>query len=565
MNASIIVEKLNGHDKEGKIGKIFKKVGDSISIGDVMFTIESGKGALSVKSSWEGTILELSISEGDIVAKGQVVGNVDVKQTGTQNAKKGYSFGLAKPQDKTLEIDVLIIGGGPGGYVAAIKGAQEGLRVALVEEDRLGGTCLNYGCIPTKAMASSVSILENIKSSMTHGISVGAINLDFGQLMARKEDVVNQLVGGIEHLMEAHAIEYINGTAFVDEMGNISVHTKRTRYQFKYRDLILALGSKPSSLPIPGSDLPDILTSEELLNLKEIPKSLTIIGGGVIGMEFAFIYRALGSEVNVVEFLPQILNILDEDVAEVIRNSAQEKGIKVFENAKAMAIKNTLDGSKLLEVEINGEMTSICSQSIAMAVGRKANLKSLALDKLGIELNERGNGIAVDGFMRTNIDRVYAIGDVTNIIQLAHVASHQGMVAIDHILGKDHEMDYRFVPSAIFTSPEIGNIGMTEKEAKKQNLDILTGSFPFMANGKALTMGEPDGFVKIIADANSRIIIGGAIVGIHATDLMSVLTNLIVSKTSIDDASNVIYAHPTTSESIHEAILMLDNRGIHFA
>ena len=353
MNASIVIEKLNGHDKEGKIGKVFNKVGDLISIGDVMFTIESGKGALSVKSSWEGTILELSISEGDIVSKSQVVGTVDVKQTGTSNAKKGYSFGLAKPQDKSLEIDVLIIGGGPGGYVAAIRGAQEGLRVALVEEDRLGGTCLNYGCIPTKAMASSVSILENIKTSMTHGISIGAINLDFGQMMARKENVVNQLVGGIEHLMEAHAIETINGTAFVDEQGKIFVHTKSTHYQFKYKDLILALGSKPSSLPIPGSDLQDILTSEELLNMKEIPKSLTIIGGGVIGMEFAFIYRALGSEVNVVEFLPQILNILDEDVADVIRSSAQEKGIKVFENAKAMSIKNTLDGSKLLEVEIN--------------------------------------------------------------------------------------------------------------------------------------------------------------------------------------------------------------------
>ena len=562
---SVVIEKLNGHDKEGKIGKIYKKVGDSISIGDVMFTIESGKGALNVNSSWDGTILELSISEGDLVAKGQVVGSVDAAQTGTSNAKKGYSFGLAKPEDKTLEVDVLIIGGGPGGYVAAIRGAQAGLRVALVEEDRLGGTCLNYGCIPTKAMASSVSVLEGIKTSMTHGISVGDVNVDFGQLMTRKEDVVNQLVGGIEHLIEEHAIEYINGKAVIDEQGKIIVHTKRTHYQFKYKDLILATGSKPAFLPIPGSDFPDILTSEELLSMKEIPKSLTIIGGGVIGMEFAFIYRALGAEVNVVEFLPQILNMLDEDVVDVIRNSAEEKGIKIFENAKATGIKNTLDGSKLLEVEIDGEVTSICSQKIAMAVGRKANLKSMDLEKLGIELNERGNGIAVDGFMKTNIDHVYAIGDVTNIIQLAHVASHQGMVAIDHILGKCHEMDYRFVPSAIFTSPEIGSVGMTEKEAEKHNLKIITGNFPFMANGKALTMGEPDGFVKIIADANSRVIIGGTIVGIHATDLMSVLTNLIVSQTSIDEAEKVIYAHPTTSESIHEAILMLDNRAIHFA
>lgn len=579
MKESIVIEKLNGHDKEGKIGKILKKPGDQVLVGDLMFTIESGKGAINVKSSWEGTILELKINEGETVKKGQTVGSVDStgtgsgqgsaastgKQAGGQPASKGYSFGLAKPESVTLDVDVLIIGGGPGGYVAAIRGAQEGLRVALIEEDRLGGTCLNYGCIPTKAMANSVSVLNNIKLSENHGISVGEVRLDFGKLMSRKEDVVNQLVDGIEHLMEAHGIEYINGRAFVDEQGGIRVHTKRTHYQFKYKNLILALGSKPASLPIPGSQLPDILTSEDLLSMNEIPKSITIIGGGVIGMEFAFIYRALGAEVNVVEFLPQILNILDEDVAEVIKTSAEEKGIKIFENAKALGIQNTLDGSKLLEVEINGEPTSICSQKVAMAVGRRANLESMDLEKLGVQLNERNNGIVVNNFMQTNVAQIYAIGDVTNKIQLAHVASHQGMVAIDHILGHSHEMDYQFVPSAIFTNPEIGNVGMSEKEAQKQGLEILVGKFPFVANGKALTMDEPEGFVKIIADGHSKIILGGAVVGIHATDLMSVLTNLIVSKTHMDEAAKVIYAHPTTSESIHEAILMLDNRGIHFA
>lgn len=565
MKASVVIEKLNGHDKEGKIGKIFKKVGDQLLIGDVMFTIESGKGALNVKSSWEGLILELNIDEGDLVKKGQLVGYVESKQTAEPSAKKSYSFGLSKPEDKTLEVDVLIIGGGPGGYVAAIRGAQEGLKVAIIEEDRLGGTCLNYGCIPTKAMSSSIKALETVRTAMIHGIKVDTVRLDFDQLMARKEDVVNQLVGGIEHLMGAHGIEYINGKAIIDDDSKIIVQTKRTHYKFKYDNLILALGSKPATLPITGYDLPDILTSEDLLSMKEIPKSLTIIGGGVIGMEFAFIYRTLGSEVNVVEYLPQILNLVDEDVAEVIRTSAEDKGIKIFENAKAISIKNTLDGSKLLEVEIDGQRTSLCSQQVAMAVGRKANLDSIALDKLGIELNEKGNGIAVDGFMKTNKDHIYAIGDVTNIIQLAHVASHQGMVAIDHILGNRHEMDYRYVPSAIFTSPEIGNIGMTEKEALKNEIEIITGKFPFMANGKALTMGEPDGFVKIIANANTRTVIGASIVGVHATDLMSAVTNLVVSQTTIDEASKVIYAHPTTSESIHEAILMLDNRGIHFA
>lgn len=565
MITSILIEKLNGHDKEGKIGKLYCKVGSPISIGDVLFTIESSKGALSVKSLWDGTILELSICEGDMVTKGQIVGNVDVKQAEATDIKKGYNFGLAKPMNKTVEVDVLIVGGGPGGYVAAIKGAMEGLSVALIEEDRLGGTCLNYGCIPTKALTSSVSLLEKIKSSELHGIDVGAITLNLDQMMARKNEIVHQLVGGIEHLLNVHAIEYINGTAKLNEQGQITVQTKQANYNFNYKNLILALGSKPSFLPIPGAELEDILTSQDLLDMKEIPKSLTIIGGGVIGMEFAFIFRALGSEVNVVEFLPQILNTLDSDIAETIRDSATEKGIKVFESTKAIGIKNTLDGSKLLEVEINGVMMSICSQSIVMAVGRKANLKSLALDKLGVNLNERNNGINVDGYMRTNVEHIYAIGDVTNKLYLAHVASHQGMVAIDHILGKDHEMDYRFIPSVIFTSPEVGCVGMNEKEAKNQNIEIISGKFPFVANGKAITMGEPEGFVKVIADANTRVIIGGSIVGVHASNLISVLTNLIVSETKIDDAAKVVYAHPTTSESIHEAILMLDKRAIHFA
>jgi len=567
MPVSIVIDKLNGHDKEGKIGKINKKVGDHLSIGEILFTIESGKGALNYKSTWEGKLLELTISEGDIVSKGQSVGRVEASLEGNAVAseKKTYNFGLAKPEEKMLDVDVLIIGGGPGGYVAAIRGAQSGLRVALVEEDRLGGTCLNYGCIPTKAMASSVSALETVRNAEAHGIFTGAISLDFERLMARKESVVDQLVGGIAHLMEANGVEYVDGRAVIDELGKIKVQTKRAHYQFKYKNLILALGSKPSILTIPGSERSDILTSEDLLSMKKVPKSLTIIGGGVIGMEFAFIYKALGADVNVVEFLPQVLNILDEDVAQVIRDSAHEKGIRIFENAKALSIKETLDGSKLLEVEIGGEVMSICSQEIAMAVGRKANLTGIALEKLGVSLNERNNGIAVDGFMRTNVENIYAIGDVTNKIQLAHVASHQGMVAIDHILGKGHEMDYRFVPSAIFTSPEIGNVGITEKEANQQQLDILIGKFPFMANGKALTMGEPDGFVKIIAKADTRVIVGAAIVGIHATDLMAVLANMIANETSIDDAAQIIYAHPTTSESIHEAILMLDNRGIHFA
>lgn len=566
MNKDIIIEKLNGHDKEAIVGKLNKKSGDNISAGEVIMTVESSKGTFPIKSEFTGKILNLTISEGDTVKKGEKIGEMDADSSSSSNEKKqGYTFGIAKPIDKSVDVDLLVIGGGPGGYVAAIRGAQNGLKVALIEEDRLGGTCLNYGCIPTKAMISSVNIIESIKSSNSHGITVNDFDINLEKMVERKDSVVDQLVGGIEHLMNSNSIEYINGRAKVNEDKTIVVNTKKYNYKFTYKNLILALGSKVSTLPIEGADDKDILTNEELLNLKEIPKSLTIIGGGVIGMEFAFIYNSLGTKVNVIEYTPQILGLLDSDVADVIKDSAKEKGINIYENAKAVAIKNTLDGLKLLEVEIEGKIHHISSEKLAMATGRKANLESLDLNALDVKLNEKGNGILVDEFMKTSAENIYAVGDVTNIIQLAHVASHQGIVAVDSICSASHKIDYNAIPSAIFVSPEVGHVGLSEKAAKECSMDIIVSKFPFIANGKAIAMGESEGFVKLIADKNTKTILGGTIVGPHATDLMAVLSNLVAQKTTVEKAIDVIYAHPTSSESIHEALLMLEGKGIHFA
>lgn len=576
MKQELIIEKLNGHDKDGKVGKIYKAAGDKIKAGEILFTIESGKGSCTYNSKHEGVLLDLKIEEGDVVKKGQSVGTIeatgsivagiaDEKKVESKSGAVQYCFGITKPEKKTMEADLAIIGGGPGGYVAAIRGAQAGLKVVIIEEDRLGGTCLNYGCIPTKAMASSVSVLNHIKKAGNFGFEIPSVKIDFKQLMNRKDQVVEQLVGGVEHLMAANKIEYIKGKAVVDSEKQLSVKNKKVELTINFKNLIVATGSKPCSLPIEGHENPGILTSQELLSLEKIPESLTIIGGGVIGMEFAFIYRALGAEVTVVEFLPQILCMLDEDVAAVIRESAIEKGIKIYEGACATAIRDTLNGSKLLEIKMGETKHFICSEKIAMAVGRKANLDSINLDLLKVELNTRKNGILVDEYMRTSNETIYAIGDVTNIMQLAHVASHQAIIAVDHISGGKEKMKYDLVPSAIFTNPEIGHIGLTEKEARKQGLNILVSRFPFAANGKALAMDEPEGFVKLIADADSRMVIGGTSVGVHATDLMATIGNIIAGKITIDQASHVIYAHPTTSEAIHEAILMLDNRGIHFA
>lgn len=577
MKYDLAIEKLSGNNTSGKVGKINKKAGDTLNPGEVIFTVESGKGTMRYISKYKGVLEQLLITEGDTVKINQIIGKVEgalvqkidapkTQQAPQQEAKKpAYSFGLAKPLKKSFEVDVAIVGGGPGGYVAAIRAAQGGKKVLIVEEDRLGGTCLNHGCIPTKALVSSVDVLEKIRHAQSFGLEVGDVKFSLEKIMQRKNEVVNTLVSGIEHLMDVHKIEYINGKAQVKDSETLTVRNKSIDATIKYQKLIIATGSKSATIPIEGADSEDILTSQDLLELTEVPSSITIIGGGVIGMEFAFIYSALGSKVNVVEFFPQILNNMDEDVVDIIRTSATEKGINIYEGAKASKIITALDGTKIVEINQNNQLKYVASEKVVMAVGRKANLESLDLAKLGVELNERHNGIMVDAHMRTSNPNVYAIGDITNKVQLAHVASHQGIVAADNINGIENEMRYDLVPSAIFTSPEIGNVGLTEKDANSQKLDYVIGKFPFVANGKAQAMGEVEGFVKLIADKKTRRIIGGTIVGVHATDMISTISNIIASGLTIDKAEQVIYAHPTTAESIHEALLNLDGRGIHFA
>jgi dihydrolipoyl dehydrogenase len=570
----LVIEKLSGHDTSGKVGKINKEAGNNVKVNEVIFSIESGKGAVNFISKYNGVIESLSIDEGDTIKKGQIVGQVSAEKSEEVNSKNSteentskktsYSFGIAKPINKTYEVDVAIVGGGPGGYVAAIRAAQAGFKVLIIEEDKLGGTCLNYGCIPTKSLVNSIDIIDKIKNADEFGIEVQPIKISLQKIMDRKKEVVNNLVLGISQLMESNKIEYIKGKAIVQDEDTLTVKNKSENLTIKFKNLIIATGSKTFMLPIEGSNDKDILTSKELLELNEIPKSLTIIGGGVIGMEFAFIYAGLGSIVNVIEFFPSVLNILDEDVILSIKESAKEKVIRIYENACASSIKSSMDGSKIVEVKIGDKIEYVTSEMVAMAVGRKANTDSLDLDKLNVKLNDTKNGIEIDEYMRTSNPKIYAIGDVTNKIQLAHVASHQGIVAVDHINGIKKPMSYNLVPSVIFTSPEASQVGVSEKEANNKGIEYITGKFPFMANGKAQTMGETNGFVKLIADATSRKIIGGSIVGIHASDMISTISNLINAGTNIEDASHVIYAHPTVSESIHEAILDLDNRGIHF-
>lgn len=565
----IIIDKLSGHDQEAKVGQVKVSVGDEVQKGDVLLTLESGKGAVKILASVPGLIQSLDVQDGDVVKKNQKVGVIKIPpgyqcEKNDPPKKKAYSFGISTPMKEDIHCDVLVVGGGPGGYVAAIRASQLGKKTLLIEKDALGGTCLNYGCIPTKALAHSVEVLEEMKHASKLGFTAGHIEIDFQKTMANKDEVIQTLVGGIGGLMNAHQIRVIDGEAFALDRETIGVKNKKIDATIKFDKLIIATGSSAFKLPIEGSDLCEILTSTEVLALDELPKSLTIIGGGVIGMEIAFIYNALGSDVSVVEFLPRVMSMLDPDVSDVVRQSAIERGIKIYESAKATSIRETLGQTFVTEIEVDDTRHLISSDKVLMAVGRRANLDSLDLDVLGVELNERSNGIGVNEHMQTSNDKIYAIGDVTNIIQLAHVASHQGMVAAEHLSGGDSKMHYDLVPSTIFTMPEVGAVGLTEVAAQAQGIPVKIVKFPFMACGKAVAMHATDGFVKLIVEPEQDLILGGAIVGAHATDLIATITEIIRSKTKISEALESIYAHPTLGETIHEALLMADGRGVHF-
>ncbi|NLW03300.1 MAG: dihydrolipoyl dehydrogenase [Clostridiaceae bacterium] len=462
-----------------------------------------------------------------------------------------------------ITCDAAIIGGGPAGYVAAIRCARNGLKTVLIEKNRLGGTCLNEGCIPTKALVSVVGFLSQLKRADDFGILVQGYQYSLEKIRHKKQQIVSSLVQGIEFLMKKNKVTVIPGKAVVAEDGLLDIEGSPQRVRYKH--LILATGSVPVPIPIPGADAPDILGSKDLLELEEVPGSLAIIGGGIIGMEFAFIYAALGCEVHVVEAMPQILNLVDPDVASIVKRSARKMGIAILESARVLSIETAPDGKKLISMERKGKQGSLVVQKAAITAGRRANLEAVDLGKLGVELNDKKDGIRINEVMQTTNPAVYAVGDVTNLVMLAHAASRQGIIAADHIAGKTGGLDQRPVPSAIFTCPEIGHIGLTEKEAREKNMDLLAGKFTFRANSKAVAMQEAEGFVKVIADKETRMIIGATIIGPGATELLSLASTLVTCGITIDQAAQVIFAHPTLSEAMSEAILDMTGEAIHIA
>ena len=441
---------------------------------------------------------------------------------------------------------LLIIGAGPGGYETALAAAKRGVEVVLVEAGPVGGTCLNEGCIPTKSFCKNAQLLEQLREAEAFGVSDLAYNFDFKAVTARKNAVVEQLRGGVESLLSHKLITLVRGKASFKDSHTVTVGDEE--YSADY--IIIATGSVSASLPVPGADLEGILTSKEILDIEELPKKLCVIGGGVIGLEFASIFNSFSCEVTVLEYCKEILPRFDTDLAKRLKQCLGKKGIDINTQSQVLSISKEGDQYKVTFLR-KGKEESVVADKVLMAVGRKANVDSLNLSEAGVEFGPKG--IVVNEFMQTNQPHIYAVGDINGKMMLAHAAIFQGLVALDHMMGKDNDIDLSVMPAAVFTSPEAASVGKTEDECKEAGLKVKCLKSFFRANGKAVTMGETEGFCKVIVEEETGLLLGCHLFGPHSSDIVQEVCALISRKSTLKQLQDIIHTHPTLTEVIQSA------------
>lgn len=443
-----------------------------------------------------------------------------------------------------MHSDLIIIGAGPGGYETALDAAGRGLKVTLVNGGRLGGTCLNEGCIPTKCMVKDADVVRLCREIGAFGVKEMKFEIDFNRVIARREEVVSQLRGGIDTMLQKAGVTVVEGLASFKDEFTVTVNGE----DYDAEHIIIATGSRSKSLPVPGADAEWVLDSTKLLNLEYIPESLVIVGGGVIGLEFASVFSAFGSEVTVVEFMKQVLPPFDADIAKRLKQSLAKQGVKVITGAAVTRLEQNADYQVVTTYESKGKSETVVSTDVLMAVGRQPNVEGLCLENAGVVYSPKG--IPVDDNMRTNVPHIYAVGDVNARMMLAHVASFQGKRALNSIQGKGDDIRFDVVPSAVFTSPECGMAGMTEEQCKSAGLEIAVGKSFFRANGKALAAGEPDGLCKLIFHRDTMELVGAHIMGAEAALLAQQCADFITARRTREQICQTIFGHPTLSEVV---------------
>jgi len=459
---------------------------------------------------------------------------------------------------------IAVIGAGPGGYVAAIRGAQLGADIILIENREVGGTCLNRGCIPTKTYFRNAEIMSNFRRAAEFGITAGEFKMDGKALQERKNKVVDTLVGGIEQLISSYKnIEFLRGTANIKDKNNISIDLKDgSTKEITVDNIVIATGSKPQMTETKGVDLEGVITSDELLEMDEIPETLIVVGGGVIGLEFASIYQELGSKV--ILLASRILKDADKEISRRLVPMLKKQGIETYVDIRAKEI--TKEGDKLrvlAKYKEKDEEIEVIGDKVLIASGRGPVMEGLNLDGLGIKYDNKG--VFVNNEFETNIEGIYAIGDVNRGVQLAHVASAQGVYVMEKIMGHTPDINLDIYPNCVFTMNEVAHVGYTEEELKEKGIAYKASKFMFAANGKALSLGEGEGIIKILAGEEDKKVLGVHILGPHANDLIAEGALAIANDLDIHSIMRTIHAHPTLSETFYEATLGLENQAIHIA
>lgn len=454
---------------------------------------------------------------------------------------------------------LLIIGGGPGGYVASIIASKKGAEVTLVEKKDLGGTCLNRGCIPTKTILHSAALFRETRNFGELGIEIGSVDFNLPAVMQRKEKIVLKLRNGIEYLLKKNGVNVVRGEACFADPHTVHVTGGGNELICKADKIIIATGSKPAELPFAPVDGVNILNSDHLLELKKIPSSMIIVGGGVIGCELAQAFSYMGTKVTIVEMLPEILDSLDTDLKKLMHNVLKKDGITIMTSCRLNSLNSSEACVRAEVMDLQGNKVELQAEKVLVSVGRKPQIENLNTQAIGLRLDEKGF-IWTDEQQSTNICGIYAIGDVTGSMQLAHVASHQGLVAVKNMLGIKTGMDYFAVPQCIYTKPEIASMGVTQQNA---GVETKTGMFPVSANGRALIENCVEGFSKVITEAENGTVIGVHLAGPNVTEMISGMAGVIGFEADIEDLENFIFAHPTVSEMIYESILDVNNQAIH--